>query len=37
VNTLWCDGHVKAQKITSLAGPAGCLGTAACDELWDLN
>jgi prepilin-type N-terminal cleavage/methylation domain-containing protein/prepilin-type processing-associated H-X9-DG protein len=37
VNTLWCDGHVKAQKITSLAGPAGCAGTVACDELWDLN
>jgi prepilin-type N-terminal cleavage/methylation domain-containing protein/prepilin-type processing-associated H-X9-DG protein len=37
VNTLWCDGHVKAEKITALAGPAGCGGTSACDELWDLN
>ena len=37
VNTLWCDGHVKAQKISSLAGPAGCAGTSACNELWDLN
>lgn len=37
VNTLWCDGHVKAEKISSLGGPAGCGGTTACDVLWDLN
>ena len=37
VNVLWCDGHVKSQKISSLAGPAGCGGSAACDVLWDLN
>jgi prepilin-type N-terminal cleavage/methylation domain-containing protein/prepilin-type processing-associated H-X9-DG protein len=36
INTLWCDGHVKSVKITSIAGPAGCSSTA-CDELWDLN
>jgi len=36
VGTLYCDGHVKSQKISSLSGPAGCSG-AACDELWDLN
>jgi len=38
INTLWCDGHVKAEKITSIAGPAGCGATpATCDVLWDLN
>jgi prepilin-type N-terminal cleavage/methylation domain-containing protein/prepilin-type processing-associated H-X9-DG protein len=36
INTLWCDGHVKSEKITAISGPAGCSGTA-CDELWDLN
>jgi prepilin-type N-terminal cleavage/methylation domain-containing protein/prepilin-type processing-associated H-X9-DG protein len=37
ISTLWCDGHVKSMKISSLAGPAGCAGAATCDELWDLN
>ena len=37
INTLWCDGHVKAVKLSAISGPAGCAGTAACDELWDLN
>ena len=37
VNVLWADGHVKAQKIDSLKGPAGCGGAATCDVLWDLN
>ena len=32
VNTLWADGHVKAQKVTSLDGPS-----TNYDELWDLN
>jgi prepilin-type N-terminal cleavage/methylation domain-containing protein/prepilin-type processing-associated H-X9-DG protein len=37
VGTLYCDGHVKSQKISSLSGPSGCGGTATCDEVWDLN
>jgi prepilin-type N-terminal cleavage/methylation domain-containing protein/prepilin-type processing-associated H-X9-DG protein len=37
ITTLWCDGHVKSQKISALGGPAGCGGTTACDVLWDLN
>ena len=36
VNTLWADGHVKSQKLTSLQGPSACTG-APCDELWDLK
>ncbi len=36
VSTLWADGHVKAQKISSLNGAPGCSGTA-CDTLWDLQ
>ena len=36
VNTLWCDGHVKAQRVDALKTPAGCTGVA-CDTLWDLN
>jgi prepilin-type N-terminal cleavage/methylation domain-containing protein/prepilin-type processing-associated H-X9-DG protein len=36
VNTLWVDGHVKAQKLSALQGPSGC-SAAACDELFDLN
>jgi prepilin-type N-terminal cleavage/methylation domain-containing protein/prepilin-type processing-associated H-X9-DG protein len=36
VVTLYCDGHVKSQRISSLNGPAGCSG-AACDVYWDLN
>jgi prepilin-type processing-associated H-X9-DG protein len=34
-NSLWADGHVKSQKLSSLY-PAGCTG-GACAELWDLN
>jgi prepilin-type N-terminal cleavage/methylation domain-containing protein/prepilin-type processing-associated H-X9-DG protein len=36
VVTLYCDGHVKSQRISSINGPAGCSG-AACDVYWDLN
>lgn len=38
VNVLWCDGHVKSQKIDSLNKYyTGCPDRTTCNGLWNLN